>query len=224
MKLIITAFLIVSLAACNGNDAAKTETTTNDSMQSKMAADTMTATTTVAENAPMPDSATMMKNWQAYMTPGEPHKLLASWDGTWTGDIKMWMAPGAPPQVTKGTAVNKMILGGRYQHSTHSSLMMGMPFEGEATTGYDNTKKKFVSSWIDNMGSGVMTMEGDWDESTKTLTLVGKCIDPMAGNGREMTVKQTQKVIDQNTQLVEMFSPGPDGKEFKMMEIKMTRK
>lgn len=223
MKLVISTFIIVaSLAACNNNDAAKTETTTTDSSANVIATDT-TASNNMA-NTPMPDSATMMKNWQAYMTPGEPHKLLASWDGTWTGDITMWMAPGAPPTVSKGTAVNKMIMGGRYQYSKHTGNMMGMPFEGEATTGYDNTKKKFVSSWIDNMGTGMMTMEGDWDEANKTLTLAGKCIDPMAGNGKEMVIRQTQKVIDANTQLVEMYGPGPDGKEFKMMEIKMTRK
>ncbi len=216
-KLLIPAcMLCIAFYSCDSGKKTDATVTTSDSTTAPVA--------TTEEPVTAPDSATMMKNWQAYMTPGDPHKLLASWDGTWTGDITMWMAPGAPPTVSKGTAINKMILGGRYQFSKHSGNMMGSPFEGEATTGYDNTKKKFISSWIDNMGTGIMTMEGDWDEGNKTLTLAGKCIDPMAGNGKEMTIRQVQKVIDQNTQHFEMYGPGPDGKEYKMMEIKMTRK
>ena len=37
-----------------------------------------------------------MKTWMDYMTPGEIHKMIASWDGTWTGEVSLWMAPGAP--------------------------------------------------------------------------------------------------------------------------------
>ncbi len=39
-----------------------------------------------------------------------------------------------------------------------------------------------------------------------------------------MEIRETFKIIDDNTQMMEMFSQGPDGKEFKMMEIKYTRK
>jgi hypothetical protein len=36
-----------------------------------------------------------------------------------------------------------------------------MPFEGISTLGYDNAKKTFFSTWIDNMGTGMMVMEGN---------------------------------------------------------------
>ncbi len=39
-----------------------------------------------------------------------------------------------------------------------------------------------------------------------------------------MEIRETFKIIDDNTQMMEMFGNGPDGKEFKMMEIKYTRK
>ncbi len=74
------------------------------------------------------------------------------------------------------------------------------------------------------MGSGMMVMEGPWDEASKTMTLKGKVVDPGAGNGKEMEIRETFKIIDNNTQMMEMFTAGPDGKEFKMMEIKYTRK
>jgi len=171
---------------------------------------------------PMPDSATMMKNWQMYMTPGEVHKMMATWAGTWNGDISMWMVPGAPEQKTTGTLVNKMIMNGLYLQGTNSGMMMGMPFSGLSTTAYDIHRKEFVNTWIDNMGSGIMVLKGPWDEATKTATMKGKTTDP--GTTKDMEVKETFKVIDDNNHQMEMFIIMPDGKEFKTMSIKYTRK
>lgn len=170
----------------------------------------------------MPDSATMMKNWQDYMTPGDVHKMMAKWDGTWNGEVTMWMYPGAPEQKSTSTSVNKMIMNGLYQESNHSGDMMGMPFSGKSTTAYDNHRKEFISTWIDNMGSGIMIMKGAWDEATKTINLKGRMVDP--GTKQDTDVRETFKIIDDNTQEMEMFVMMPDGKEFKTMNIKYTRK
>jgi hypothetical protein len=174
------------------------------------------------ETMAMPDSATMMKNWQDYMTPGDVHKMMAKWDGTWNGEVTMWMYPGAPEQKSKSTAVNKMIMNGLYQEGNHSGDMMGMPFNGKSTVAYDNHRKEFVSTWIDNMGSGIMVLKGPWDEATKTISLKGTMVDP--GTKQDTDVRETFKVVDDNTQEMEMFVMMPDGKEFKTMNIKYTRK
>jgi hypothetical protein len=163
-----------------------------------------------------------MKAWMDYMTPGEAHKIMSSWDGNWTADISMWMAPGTEATKSTGTSSNKMALGGRYQVGTFSGSFSGMPFEGMSLLGYDNSKKVFESIWIDNMGTGVMHLTGPWDPKTKTITLTGKMMDAMSG--KEVAVKETFRITDDNTQIMEMYAPGPDGKEFKTMEIKYTRK
>lgn len=208
LLLISVAFLF---AACNNSkkDDDKTDKT-----------DTTGKTGTYT----MPDSATMMKNWQDYMTPGDMHKMMASWDGTWDGEITMWEKPGAPPTTSTGVAVNKMVLNGLYQESTHTGNMMGMPFEGHSTLAYDNAKKMFINTWIDNMGTGMMIMKGTWDAATNSLTLTGTAYEP--GRGKDCDFREVFKVIDDNTHLMEMYGPEPgtDGKEFKMMEIKSTRK
>ncbi len=170
----------------------------------------------------MPDSATMMKNWQDYMTPGDMHKMMASWDGTWNEDITMWMEPGAPETKSTSIAENKMIMNGLYQESTHTGEMMGMPFTGRSTVGFDNHEKQFVSTWIDNMGSGMMVMKGPWDEASKSMNIKGKMVDPVSKG--ETAVRETFKVIDDNTQEMEMFITMPDGSEFKTMKIVFTRK
>ena len=176
-------------------------------------------TTTFSQSAP--DSAATMKAWQSYMTPGDVHKMIAKDDGQWVEEITTWMAPGAPPTKSSAIAENKMVLGGRFQQSTHHGSFMDMPFEGMSTLGYDNVKKIFQITWADNMGTGLMYMEGPWDDATKTIHLKGKTTDPVTG--KDINVRETVKFIDENTQKVEMFST-QNGKEFKMMEINLKRK
>lgn len=172
---------------------------------------------------PTLDSATMMNNWMAYMTPGEPHAMLAKGVGEWTSVNTMWMSPDAPPSVTNGTCTNKMIMGGRYLISENKGDYNGMPFEGIATTAYDNVKKVYVNTWIDNFGTGVMTSEGTYDSTTKTITSKGTMIDPMTG--KDTPFRETFATPDDNTQILEMFIPSMDGKgEFKTMNIVYTRK
>lgn len=170
------------------------------------------------------DSATAAKAWMEYATPGEMQKMLAQSDGNWVGETTMWMENGSQPMMSKSEAANKMIFDGRYQMSTHKGDMMGMPFEGISIVGYDNSKKKFVSSWIDNMGTGIMNMEGVWNASTKSIEFKGKMTDP-SRPGKECNVREVFTFIDDNTQKMEMYGPdAKTGKEFKTMEIKYTRK
>lgn len=169
-------------------------------------------------NAQSQDS--MMKAWADYMTPGQPHKMMAKWDGKWKEDVTFWMQPGAPPTKSTATVVNKMIMGGRYQQSIHTGTMMGQPFEGQGTLAWDNARKMLISTWIDNMGTGIMYLEGPWDSTSNSATLKGKTTDP--STGKEMDIKQTFTVVNDNTQKLEMFMT-QDGKEFKNMEIMLTR-
>ena len=203
------------LFACN--DKKKTDEGTKETTETKS-----DGTDAKKDTMAMPDSATMMKNWQDYMTPGDMHKMMAKWDGTWNGEVTMWMYPGAPEQKSSSTAMNKMIMNGLYQQSTHAGDMMGMPFNGMSTVGYDIHRKEFVSTWVDNMGSGIMVLKGPWDEATKTIILKGKMVD--AGTKADTDVKETFKIIDDNNQEMAMYVTTPDGKEFNTMKIKYTRK
>lgn len=218
MKKVIIYAAAIIMVACNDNAGSNSTTASTTDTSVKEEPKKETATT------PPLDSATMTKNWETYMTPSDAHKTMAGWNGNWSGDVTMWQMPDAPPQTSKTTAVNKMILGGRYQESVHTGNMMGMPFEGRSMMGYDNAKKVFINTWMDNMGTGTMVMEGPWDEATKTITLKGKMIDPSAGNANELDVRETYKVIDDKNHVMEMYCNGKDGKEFKTMEIKFTRK
>lgn len=163
-----------------------------------------------------------MKAWQDYMTPGAMHKMLSKEVGTWEADVSQWMDPSAPPNKLKATNVVTMSMNGLFQIGNFSTDMMGMPMTGQSIVGYDNAKKIFVSSWIDNLGSGMVRMTGNFDETTKTLHLKGIQTDPMTGNDSE--IREEIKWHDENSYTMTMYGAGPDGKEMKFMEGTFKRK
>jgi hypothetical protein len=173
-------------------------------------------------SAATPDQAAAgEKAWMEYSTPSEVHKMMGNDEGHWHEECTFWMAPGAPEQKAESESENKMILGGRYLESVHTGSMMGMPFEGRGLLGYDNKLKQFQSTWVDNMGTGVMYLAGKYDEKTRTTSMTGTMVDPMSGKIEK--VRQTFQWVDESTRLLTMYV-NRDGKEFKTMEIKMTRK
>ena len=161
-----------------------------------------------------------MKVMMAYATPGKMHEMLSEYDGDWKEDVTFWMDAGAPPMQNTSTCSNNMIMEGRYQESRHIAMMNNMPFEGTGLLGYDNAKKVFVSTWVDNMGTGITYMVGTWDDANKTIHFTGTSVDPLSG--KDLKVRQDLKFTDSNNQLLEMYTT-KNGKEFKSMEIKFTR-
>jgi len=153
-----------------------------------------------------------MKKARDFMTPGDMQKILAAADGKWSEEISLWMTPGQPSKST-GTVEYKMILGGRYQQGNITGSFGGMPYEAESITGYDNLKKLFFSSYVDNM-------EGTYDAATKTITLNGTEQDPMTG--KDMKIRETLKMLDDHTQLTSMYDI-TGGQEIKMMEITLKK-
>lgn len=163
-----------------------------------------------------------MEAWMKLASPGENHKLLGNMVGDWTYSIKSWMAPDQPPMESTGTMHAEWILGGRYVSSVWKGAFMDMEFEGHGLDGYDNISKQYVSSWVDNMGTGIMQSAGTCDQAKNACTLMGTTMDPETG--KEMKVKSVSEMKDKNTFHLEMYGIAPDGKEMKMMELTGTRK
>ncbi len=165
-----------------------------------------------------PEQKAQMEAWTKAMTPGKQHQELAAKVGTWEGTVTMWEAPGAPPQVSQAHSERTMLLGGRVQNAHWTGTMMGMPFEGVGMTGYDNVSGKWWTTWSDNFGTGVMTSTGTCDpDPKKGCSYVGSFVDPISGKEKKENSKVSWPTPDQER--MEMFDIGPDGKEFKMMEI-----
>jgi hypothetical protein len=166
-------------------------------------------------------SADEMKAWQEFMTPGAMHKWLAKYNGTWDVEMTSYMNPASPVK-SMGTGVYSSIMNGLYQVGDFNSTMMGMPFQGHSISGYDNAKKVFVSTWVDNFGSGIIYMTGTYNEATKTLNLKGTQTDPITG--KDAVIREEMKIVNDDTYNLLMYGPGPDGKEMLFMSGVFKRK
>jgi len=183
------------------------------------------------ESAGQPSEAEMMTMMAELAKPGENHKLLTDGAGKWDYKVKMWMSPdpNSEPMESTGTSVAKAVMGGRYVITEHTGKMM-MPgadgamteteFKGMAVEGYDNVKKKFVSSWIDNMGTGIMMSEGTYDSSKKAFTYLSEySMIP----GVTTKIREVITVIDKDHRKFEFFEDR-GGTEVRTMDIMYTRK
>jgi len=188
-------------------------------------------TSPVAAPGREPNGAEMITQMTELSKLNENHKLLASLDGTWNYTIKFWMNPdpNAKPQESKGTAVRKSIMGGRYivmdvtgkmQMPGPDGKMKDATFKGMGVEGYDNVKKKFVESWVDNMGTGIEAAEGTYDAGTKTFTYTAE-IEPVPGMKQQ--VREVVKLGDKYHMMLEWYE-NRGSQERKTMEINYTRK
>jgi hypothetical protein len=177
-----------------------------------------------------PPSAEDMQKMMEMSKLNENHKLLTDSVGSWRYTVKMWMNgdPSSKPDISKGTATRKAIMDGRYVVMDVTGKMdmpgpdgkpMSITFKGHGLEGYDNVKKKFVGTWMDNMGTGIMMSEGDYDPSTKTFTYNSE-MEPMPG--MKTAVREVLKMTDKDHMTFEWYE-NRGGQSVKTMQIDYTR-
>ena len=167
------------------------------------------------------DPQAMAEAYAKMAAPGEQHKQLASLAGSWTTKTKEWTDPDKPPVETTGSAEMKMLLGGRFLQQDLTGQMMEKPFSGIVITGYDNLLKRYMTTWMSTMGTGIFIMEGAPNPDGKTITLEGQHTEP---GGGYMKHRAIWTIVDNNTQTFDMYGAHHGGKELKMMEVTYTRK
>jgi hypothetical protein len=168
-----------------------------------------------------PEEKAMMDAYVAAGTPGDAHAALAKMAGSYDLTIRSWHQPGGEPMTEAGTATRKMTLDGRVLVEEVSSQMHGQPFTGVGMHGYDNVSGKHWSTWNDSMSTGLMVSDGTCD-AQGACTFTGSWNDPLTKG--KITARMTSRWTDANTEVFSMYSPGPDGTEFQMMEITYKKK
>jgi hypothetical protein len=164
--------------------------------------------------------AEMMARWQAAMTPSAGHRRLEPMVGTFRARTEFVMAPGIPPQVHEGTSENRFVLGGRFLEQVYRGTAMGMPFEGIGFTGYDNPSKRYVGTWMDTFGTGLMNSVGTGRPTDTKMTFLAEAIEP---SGRKIKFDCIVKVKDRDHHTYEMWTKAPDGKRFRNMLVEYVR-
>jgi hypothetical protein len=115
------------------------------------------------------------------------HEVFRKDVGTWDAEVEIHPGPGAPPQRSRGVAVNKLV-GGVW-------LVIDFEndggFQGHGVYGWDPAKKKYVGTWVDSMRTFLAPMEGTWDAATQTMTFVG---EGTMQDGRTLRWRETTTV------------------------------
>jgi hypothetical protein len=166
------------------------------------------------------DEKAMMEIYMKLGTPGAPHKMLASLAGTWIAKSKAGMETGKIIEDT-GISEQKMVLGGRFLQQEFTGEMMGSPFTGIGYTGYDNHREKYISTWMDSMGTAILFFEGAAGADGKTITQECSYDDPVKG---PMKWRSITRIVNDNSNVFEMYGIDKSDKQEKMMEITYTRK
>jgi uncharacterized protein DUF1579 len=167
-----------------------------------------------------PEEKAEMEAYTKAATPGAPHQMLAGMAGSYTMKVKSWMKAGDPPMEDSGTATRKMDLDGRVLVEDVQATMMGQPYHGHGMTGYDNVTGKYWSTWNDSMSTGIMLSQGTCD-AKHACSFTGSWNDPV--KKAPVKSRMTSRWTDAKTEVFEMYGPGKDGKEMKMMEITYTK-
>ncbi len=167
------------------------------------------------------EEAAMMAAYQKAGTPGKQHARLAKAVGDYTLSIRSWAKPGAPPTEERGTATRKMALDGRVLVEMMQATMYGQPFSGHGMTGYDNVSGKWWGTWNDSVSTGLMVSEGDCDDDG-ACTFRGSWNDPVTKG--KVNARLETRWIKPDVEVFTMYAPGPDGEEYKAMEMTYTRR
>ena len=173
------------------------------------------------QHEPAMDPQAVMEMYTKLATPSEAHKRMAGLAGSWSTTTKAWMDPEKPPMQSTGSCEQTMLLGGRFLHMECTGDMMGQSFIGIGLNGYDNHTKKYMSTWMDSMGTAIYYMEGTASPDGKTITQRGRYDDPIEG---PMMLRSVTKIVNNDTEIFEMYGTPKGGKERKMMEITYIRK
>jgi len=171
-----------------------------------------------------------------YSHPGKYHQLLADLVGEWNFKSRRFSGNPNPDsnQVVQefgGKLVRKSVMNGRFfieeltgggtlQIPVQDGKMIEDTVRDMTTVGYDNVKKKFVQTFINNhIGSFIIYYEGSYDQATKTIIYEGE-VEVLPGK----KWKQYQHFIfhDNDHYTVEYYLER-DGKKIKSNERDCTR-
>jgi len=153
--------------------------------------------------------------------PQSEHAWLEKFAGTWETEMQCSMGPDKEPMTSKGTETAKM-LGGFWLIVENKAEIMGQPFKGVLTLGYDPTKKNFIGTWTDSMTSTLWNYTGTLNEAGDTLTLESEGPCPMQG-GKICKFKEVMKLTGKDEKTFTSSMLGEDGKWTQMMSAKSKR-
>jgi len=157
---------------------------------------------------------------------GPEHEVLARMAGDWDLALRYWMEPGGQPVMTRGTAENRMILGGRFLESRSKSELMGMVMESLTLLGFDRRHGRYTLQQLDNSGTYYVTGSGTRDADTGVIAMGGEDRDAVLGHTQQYEfryrIESSDRWVMELIFLDAMHTRGQG--PFRLLEITGTRR
>lgn len=170
--------------------------------------------------APKMSPDALMAAWRKAATPAEGHRRLEPLAGQFRTRTTFVMAPGGDPQVSEGRSENTWVVGGRYLRQVYQGSNMGMFFEGLGYTGFDNVRGRYVGTWMDSFGTGLMNSIGVGQPTDDEIAFEAESLEP-TGEPRKFSCKI--RIDDADHHSYEMWTRAPNGRRCCMMKVEYTR-
>ena len=145
--------------------------------------------------------------------------IIGEWVTRWT----LFNPAGEATKEFVGTASNEWIVGGRWVQSTFKTDLdlKGELFHGVGFFGHDNTTGRYHSLWLESNRTAVQYDTGSYDAEARTFTFKGEQPRP---DGTLVATRTTMRIDAADQHTIELFVPGADGVEFRVLEIVLTRR
>jgi len=151
--------------------------------------------------------------------PTAEHGALMELVGEWNVQCTYAMAPGEEMTCEAKETIEPV--GAFWTVSLFQSEMMGMPFTGRCTTGYDPRRSLWIATWVDSMSPHMFVMEGTFDEAGRVLTMTSE--GPAPGSGDLTDYRSIMELLDDGRRRFEMFVTMPEVGEVKMFSYMYSR-
>lgn len=153
--------------------------------------------------------------------PRKQHEWLQQLVGEWESEVEIQTETGQPPVKSQGTESVRS-LGGFWIVAENKGNMMGTPFTGLMTLGYDTQTQQYVGTWVDSMSGYLWKHEGSVDASGKVLTLETEGPCPTA-SGELSQFKEVLEIKSPDHKVFTSSMQGDDGTWTKMLTINYRR-
>jgi hypothetical protein len=156
------------------------------------------------------------------LQPGPHHRELAALEGQWTQEVTYNMGTKQPLK-GRGTATNRMILGGRFlvseRTSTASAGSMGdVTLEAMSIYGFDRRTNEYTIIELDTMGTYWVSAAGA-PRDDKSIVMSGESLDDHGGHREMRKYDMVLRVVDADTYVTQIVFKFPNRPPTPLVEI-----
>ena len=158
-------------------------------------------------------------------SPAEQHELLATLEGDWDYQWRMWGPTGEEVSNSSGASKNAMIMDGRFLQVEMDGVMNtgdeSQPFESLRIWGYDNVAQEYTSFGIDNTLTTMVRGVGSHNAEKNMIAEVGHLFCPVKVG--KLLYRAELKFVSENAYDYIIYSKDDADQEYKMIEINYTK-